>query len=156
MLSPIISFTAEEAWSERYGSSKSIFESQISSTSYIDSELELKWDKLLSVREPILKEIELAREKKLLGSSLEAKISLGVSMEDYNFYLNNKNLLMKTLIISEISIYESGSADFDIKVEKTNFEKCGRCWMYFPSESFADLGCGELCEKCNNQLKKNV
>ena len=156
LLSPIISFTAEEAWSERYGNSESIFNYQVTNDSYIDEEIENKWDKLLSIREPVLKEIELMREKKVLGSSLEAKVSLGVSRNDYAFYESNKDILMKAFIVSEILVFESESNSLDIKVEKTSFKKCKRCWMYFSSESFSDEGYGILCSKCNNQLKKNI
>jgi len=155
LLSPIISFTAEEAWSERYGNSESIFNYQVTNDNYIDEKIENKWDKLLSIREPVLKEIELMREKKVLGSSLEAKVSLGVSRNDYAFYESNKDILMKALIVSEILVLESESSSLDIKVEKTGFKKCKRCWMYFSSESFSDEGFGILCSKCNNQLKKN-
>ncbi len=155
LLSPIISFTAEEAWSERYGNSESIFNYQVTNDNYVDEKIENKWDKLLSIREPVLKEIELMREKKVLGSSLEAKVSLGVSRKDYAFYESNKDILMKALIVSEILVLESESSSLDIKVEKTGFKKCKRCWMYFSSESFGDEGFGILCSKCNNQLKKN-
>ena len=155
LLSPIISFTAEEAWSERYGNSESIFNYQVTNDNYVDEKIENKWDKLLSIREPVLKEIELMREKKVLGSSLEAKVSLGVSRNDYAFYESNKDILMKALIVSEILVLESESSSLDIKVEKTGFKKCKRCWMYFSSESFSDEGFGILCSKCNNQLKKN-
>ena len=155
LLSPIISFTAEEAWSERYGNSESIFNYQVTNDNYIDEKIENKWDKLLSIREPVLKEIELMREKKVLGSSLEAKVSLGVSRNDYAFYESNKDILMKAFIVSEILVLESESSSLDIKVEKTGFKKCKRCWMYFSSESFSDEGFGILCSKCNNQLKKN-
>ena len=155
LLSPIISFTAEEAWSERYGNSESIFNYQVTNDNYVDEKIENKWDKLLSIREPVLKEIELMREKKVLGSSLEAKVSLGVSRKDYAFYESNKDILMKALIVSEILVLESESSSLDIKVEKTGFKKCKRCWMYFSSESFSDEGFGILCSKCNNQLKKN-
>ena len=156
LLSPIISFTAEEAWSERYGNSESIFNYQVTNDSYLDEEIENKWDKLLSIRESVLKEIELMREKKVLGSSLEAKVSLGVSRNDYAFYESNKDILMKAFIVSEILVFESESNSLDIKVEKTSFKKCKRCWMYFSSESFSDEGYGILCSKCNNQLKKNI
>ena len=110
LLSPIISFTAEEAWSERYGNSESIFNYQVTNDNYVDEKIENKWDKLLSIREPVLKEIELMREKKVLGSSLEAKVSLGVSRKDYAFYESNKDILMKALIVSEILVLESESS----------------------------------------------
>ena len=103
LLSPIISFTAEEAWSERY-SEETIFNSKLSSELYSDSILEEKWDRVLSIREPILKQIELMRTNKILGSSLEAKIILGVDSDNFDFYYENTALLKKTLIVSEIEI----------------------------------------------------
>ena len=154
MLSPIISFTAEEAWSERYNGS-TIFESKLSDRLYLDPKLEDKWDKIISIREPILKEIELMRTNKILGSSLEAKILLGVNSEDFDFYFKNISILKKTLIVSEIEISETDKSELDIKVEKTLFNKCERCWMHFNPESF-DRDDSNLCLKCSNQMQKDI
>ena len=154
LLSPIISFTAEEAWSERY-SEETIFNSKLSSELYSDSILEEKWDRVLSIREPILKQIELMRTNKILGSSLEAKIILGVDSDNFDFYFENTALLKKTLIISEIEIHKSDKSELDIKVEKTLFKKCERCWMHFNEEDF-DSKDSDLCSKCVSQMKKNI
>ena len=154
LLSPIISFTAEEAWSERY-SEETIFNSKLSSELYSDSILEEKWDRVLSIREPILKQIELMRTNKILGSSLEAKIILGVDSDNFDFYFENTALLKKTLIVSEIEIYKSDKSELDIKVEKTLFKKCERCWMHFDEEDF-DSKDSDLCSKCVSQMKKNI
>ena len=154
MLSPIISFTTEEAWSERYGNSESIFNNQVSDQYFIDDALEEKWEKLLSVREPILKEIELMRGDKILGSSLEARIVLTVNIDDYSFFLENAQLLKKTLIASEIDILESEKEGIKVNVEKTLYKKCDRCWMHFDEENFSKKDIG-LCLKCTEQLSIN-
>jgi len=154
LLSPIISFTAEEAWSERY-SEETVFNSKLSSELYSDRKLEEKWDRVLSIREPILKEIELMRTNKILGSSLEAKIILGFDSDNFDFYLENTALLKKTLIVSEIEIYKSDKFELDIKVEKTLFKKCERCWMHFDEQDF-DSKDSDLCSKCSSQMKKNI
>tara|TARA_Y100001936_G_scaffold52127_1_gene50645 strand:+ start:9463 stop:12189 length:2727 start_codon:yes stop_codon:yes gene_type:complete len=155
MLSPIISFTSEEAWMERFGHDNSIFKNVLSKDEYIDNNLSKKWEKILLLRDPILKEIEVQRSNKILGSSLEAKVTLGVNKDDFSFYSKNLELMKKTLIISEIEIMQIDALESEIKVDKTSFRKCDRCWMHFDQESFIDKD-ENLCQKCSIQLKKSI
>jgi isoleucyl-tRNA synthetase len=94
------------------------------------------------------------RGDKILGSSLEARIVLTVNIDDYSFFLENAQLLKKTLIASEIDILESEKEGIKVNVEKTLYKKCDRCWMHFDEENFSkkDLG---LCLKCTEQLSIN-
>ena len=54
-----------------------------------------KWDKIFSYREPVLKEIELLRSKKIIGSSLEADILLNCNKQDYVFLSENLDNFQK-------------------------------------------------------------
>jgi hypothetical protein len=41
--------------------------------------------------------------------------------------------------------------EFDIFVDKTNYERCERCWNYFATGTLDEE---HLCERCNKVIKK--
>ena len=62
---------------------------------------------------------------------------------------------MKTLIVSQIEILQSEDSKENIKIERTDYKKCDRCWMYFDEQSFTDND-PNLCLKCCEQMKKTM
>ena len=71
---------------------------------YYNKELEEKWDKLLEVRDIVLKALEDARNKKLIGQSLQAKVVLKVNGKDLSFLNENKDILNLIFITSQTEI----------------------------------------------------
>ena len=124
MLAPVLSFTAEEAWRENSSTQDSIFVNKLSNDIFEDSKIQSKWQKILSLRDKVLKEIETKRRTKVLGNSLEAKVHLNCNDNQFNFLNDNLELIKKVLIISELSILNNKKNDLDIVVEKTKNKKC--------------------------------
>lgn len=88
--------------------------------------LNLKWAKLISIRDKCNLSIEQKRAKKEIGSSLEASIKIYLSKNDYNEF---KNIDFSELCITskaEILLHEKN----DIKIEtvKAQGTKCSVCW----------------------------
>src|SRR5215469_154615 len=83
MLAPVLAFTADEAWDFVPGKTVD----SIHRTGWQPSEIKLPaeeqalWKSLFTLREQVLPELETARQNKLIGKSLDAKISLIVSDE---------------------------------------------------------------------------
>src|SRR5262249_2286993 len=78
MLAPILCFTTEEAWEyvpEKSGDSVHLTAWQPTSFVLKDSEAN-DWRQLLKTRESVLPELEKARQSKLIGKALEAKVQL--------------------------------------------------------------------------------
>ena len=78
-LSPIVSFTCEEAWNSRnYGDKQSILLQNIKEEefTYKDTSLLGVFDELKRVRKSVTSALELKRNEKLIGSSLQAKVIL--------------------------------------------------------------------------------
>ncbi|MEA4911963.1 MAG: class I tRNA ligase family protein, partial [Oscillospiraceae bacterium] len=142
MLAPVIPFTMEEVWSFLPRSQKFRYETimmnefpQLYPIDF-DAAHRDKWEKLHAVRDDAKKALEEARGQKVIGASLEAKVTLYT--EDEALYLllcANKALLPAILITSAVEIVrgkggavagELVSAD----VEKAPGEKCERCWSY--------------------------
>jgi isoleucyl-tRNA synthetase len=74
-LAPMLCFTAEEAWCERYRSAEASVHLELFPevpTSWRDDKLSEKWRKVRQVRRVVTGVLELERAQKRIGSSLEA------------------------------------------------------------------------------------
>ncbi|MCF7895112.1 MAG: isoleucine--tRNA ligase [Candidatus Omnitrophica bacterium] len=155
LISPVLSFTAEEAYScwQIEDKDASIFISEfkdLSSQNKIDQKLLDKWEKLISLRQKVLKEIEKKREDNYIGSSLQAHIVLSVDKKEIGFYQDNKENLTEIFIVSEVTIKEG---KFNIEVKKAQGQKCIRCWNWRK-----DIGSNkefpQICTRCVKAIKE--
>ena len=109
-----------------------------------------RWQKILDLRNAVLKEIEKKREKNIVGSSLEAEVFLEFNRQEYNFYKDCEDLLREIFIVSAVSINEGSGG---IRVERTTGKKCLRCWNWRK-----DIGINkefpEVCSRCAQALCK--
>lgn len=146
ILTPMISFTAEEIWKNMKHTKNENVESPMltkyptPNDEWENAELKEKWDKIINIKNLASKELELARANKLIGNSLDAFIKVEAN-EEYEFLKENEELIRKVLIVSEITIVKGKALTF--KVEKARGEKCERCWQY--SEDIED----GLCKRCH-------
>lgn len=96
--------------------------------------------------------MENARAEKIIGHSLNAKVTMYTKGDEYKFLNDNIELLRTVFIISDLEIIEIDS-EFKIKVEQAAGEKCERCWMY-------SLTVGEdkenptICHRCSEAIKE--
>jgi len=130
---PVLVFTAEEVWGTRYPDAGSVhlLEWPEIDTEWRHNELEAKWAALREQRIAVTEAIEPLRRDKVIGSSLEAEVTLPSDVDP---------LLLAELFI--VSTVRSGDA---LGVTKTSNHKCGRCWRHLP-EVAAD---GDLCARCD-------
>ncbi len=152
-LAPILSFTAEEIWGYLPRSEKddagSVFFNQIPEKSGIaaDEEFMAKWEKIDELRDIVNKALEEARAQKLIGKSLEAKVTLNCGRDWYEFAKSAENDLVSAFIVSAVEIGTSEFDGVDVKVEVAPGEKCERCWTH----SHTVGQCAEhptLCARC--------
>ena len=74
-LAPILVFTMEEAWLERYpGAESSVHLREFPQLpeSWLDEKLAERWEKVREVRKTVTGALEIARRDKVIGASLEA------------------------------------------------------------------------------------
>ena len=80
------------------------------------------------------KELEVARAEKIIGHSLNAKVTLYAEGNEYEFLKENKELLVTVFIVSAVKIQENSRKDakgiVGVKIEPADGKKCERCWMY--------------------------
>ena len=152
-LAPVISFTAEEIWGYMPRSEKddaeSVFFNRLPEKSGVsaDEEFMEKWEKIDELRDIVNKALEEARGQKLIGKSLEAKVTLNCGRDWYEFAKSVENDLVAAFIVSAVSVEKSEFDGVDVKVEVAPGEKCERCWTH--SDTVGK--CAEhptLCARC--------
>jgi Isoleucyl-tRNA synthetase (EC 6.1.1.5) len=166
LIAPVLSFTTEEAWGymphrkdENYKSVQ-LTDWPEKNEDYIDIELEDRWNKIMDIRGEVTKALEIARNSKIIGHSLNAEVTLYPSddIKDTVNYFYNK--LDTIFIVSKVNVcnYEDAGDDITyeteslkIKVQQAPGQKCSRCWVY--SETVGqDPEHPDLCHKCITNL----
>lgn len=150
ILSPLLAFTAEETWQslpEAYREEISVQLCQwpFPKKEFIDKELEERWGKLLKVRGEVSKTLEMARQSRLIGDSLEAGVVIYASGKIYDFLKGYEDYLKTIFIVSEVELEKDVSLappeafqseiirDLRVAVSKASGKKCLRCWNWSPS-----------------------
>ncbi|MCX7774071.1 MAG: class I tRNA ligase family protein, partial [Clostridia bacterium] len=136
LLSPVLAFTADEIWKYLPHSENDNAESFILNdgptvkAEYDNEALELKWNRLLEVRDSVLKALEEARNKKLIGQSLQAKVVLKADGNMLEFLNSNAEILPTIFITSQVEIAPEPNNGLEVEVVTADGEKCERCWIY--------------------------
>ncbi|WP_294390084.1 isoleucine--tRNA ligase [uncultured Sphingomonas sp.] len=141
---PILCFTAEEAWGTRYldGGSVHLLEWPETEADWADARLAEQWEELRALRQVVSAEIEPKRRAKEIGSSLEARVVIGLPDERDRPNVTSGELA-ELLIVSDAMIDTVAHGPVAI-VHRTDNHKCGRCWRHLP-EVTED---GDLCARC--------
>ncbi len=162
LAAPIISFTAEEIWGFMPHSSEddtqSVFLNQMPEKSGIESSVyfENKWGFIERVRETVNKALENARNAKIIGKSLEAKVIIHCSENQVDIFEKDKQDLTAALIVSEVVFVGDRTAEdaekngitvSNIEVVRADGEKCERCWCYSKYVGTNHTH-PTLCERC--------
>ncbi len=122
---------------------------------YDNEELEQKWNHILELKELVAKELEVARAEKVIGHSLNAKVTLFANKKEYEFLKENKELLTTVFIVSALDIKENERKDhvkIGVKVEVAEGQKCERCWKY-STEVGENKEHPTLCHRCAEAIK---
>ncbi len=156
-LSPVISFTAEEAWSLRkYNNHDSILTQTINPKDFIyEHTLQDKFNELKRVRKSVTASLELKRNEKVIGSSLQANVKLYLSAKTQEI-LKDINLAEMCIVsnaeVEDISNKTKESLNFDeediyVEVSLAKGNKCDRCWTVLPEVKDDP---NNLCKRCND------
>jgi isoleucyl-tRNA synthetase len=132
---PVLVFTAEEVWTTRFPDDASVHLLEwpnISVGPIADPE---RWRALRELRTQVTEAIEPLRREKVIGSSLEAAVTV-------------PELLASPDELAELFIVSSVTHGASLAVAKTDHHKCGRCWRYLPEVAHD----GELCGRCEEVL----
>ena len=159
LLAPILCFTSQEIWSyiPKLDGMKDyvVFEQMPEAKAAADEAFEAKWDRIMAIRDDVKKVLEQARADKVIGSALEAGLTLYCSKEVYDF-LNA--ILMDELadlfIVSHVDLVEGEGGvkglveGLGVSAAHAAGNKCLRCWKYETT-----VGEDGLCPRCAKVLK---
>ena len=125
---PILTFTTEEIYQLTSRNKKSIHLEKFLSfpKKFENLELNLKWEKLLKIRDACNLSIEQKRANKEIGSSLEANLTIKLS-ED-NQKIVEAIDLSELCITSSVRVEKSDNEDILVETTKAVGSKCPICW----------------------------
>lgn len=119
-----------------------------------------KWDRIHAVRDDVNKALELARNEKMIGKSLEAKVVLHCSDEVLALLEPVAEDLPMVFITSQVELQKGGEAAFTgevaglgVTVMPAEGEKCERCWAY-RGDIGADPAHPTLCARCAKAISE--
>ena len=153
LLAPILSFTTEEVWKEM-GRSGTVH------TAYFPESAELSagigaeqrervanWTRLMEVRESVLKSLDTARQEKIIGAPLEARVLLSADASLHPLLHQYRADLPGLFIVSAVELSAQSEPGVTAKIERASGVKCERCWK-FTSDTGSDAGFPTVCAPC--------
>jgi isoleucyl-tRNA synthetase len=181
LVAPILCFTAEEVWghlpkrdqtlASRPADLPSVHLAVFPEAAELSGDLSAaqlerlgNWDRLIAVRNEVLKVLEVARKEKFIGNSLEAKVEISAEGEWARLLDEYRDSLPMVFLVSQVQLMPDGLPaatasgteglirGLRIAVRRAEGQKCERCWNYsvrvgeapdFPS----------ICERCVAALK---
>lgn len=154
LMSPVLSFTAEEAWLVfKASDGRSIFEEEWHV--FPDPPLELRlcteWENIRQVRELANKSIEELRAKGTVGSSLQAELEIKASDKTFKSLTRLNDDLRFVFITSSVKVLEQQGSPVFIQVNPSAHKKCERCWHY-RADVGHDANHPLLCNRCTANL----
>ncbi len=168
LLAPMLAFSAEEMWQaiphSASDKTESVFLNELPAydEALCFTEVAERWNSLFAIRDDVMKALELARAEKLVGKSLEAKITLYTKDEAILSVLNGFGKELNTVfIVSGVKVlaeeapdgaHTDGTSGIGVLVEPADGCKCDRCWS-FSTEGKHTEEDGFVCARCAAILK---
>lgn len=147
LLTPIIPHTAEEIWSHLKEEEAYVQLAEFPSYQDFANQEELldTWAAFLDFRDKVLKALETARNEKLIGKSLEAKVTIYPN-EQIHTLLTAVNANIPQLLIVSPDSFEIMGAHVEAPASAVQFEDVA---------ILVEKAEGETCDRCR-QVKKDV
>lgn len=166
LVTPILPHTADEVWGY-IPNAKEVSVQLTDMPEYEElpngEQLVSKWTKFMDLRDDILKALEEARNEKVIGKSLQAKISLFVNGSTKDLLDSISENLQQLFIVSGFEVagaYDEAPENAlkldtaAIVVSKAEGETCERCWVV-TTEIGKDKEHPTLCPRCAQVVKEN-
>ena len=155
LLTPIFPHTTSEAYSfVPDKQAEDIYLLDMPKIENLDNELEQAFDEFMELREDVLKALENARNEKIIGKSLNARVVIYPKAKIENILKKIKVNLAQIFIVSRFEIAKDGfgaykGTDVSIDVFKAEGHTCERCWQVVHEVN--DDG---LCRRCEEVISE--
>ncbi|WP_263365684.1 isoleucine--tRNA ligase [Edaphobacter bradus] len=160
LIAPILSFTADEVWqhlpkvdSREPSVHLALFPNIADIVPGNVTPLMEDWQELLEARDEVLLSLEAARQNKLVGKGLDAKVSIEASEPLYALLQRYEPSLKELFNVSQVSLAHIEHADQKTHVTTSPAEgtKCERCWNY-TTDVGEDANYPTVCLRCAEAL----
>ena len=157
LLAPLISFTAEEVWGHMNRAESvhlALFPEPSELSAGIDGAARKRaanWERLMQVRDGVLKSLETARAEKLIGAPLEARVRLSANGDLYPLLEQYAGQLPGLFIVSQVDLDRAAGEELGVKVERAAGTKCERCWKY-TADVGSDARFPTVCAGCSGAI----
>ena len=175
LMAPLLPITADELWQHLPGrgdDSVHLAEFPAGTQELINRELLDRWDRLRSVRDAVNIELERLRQRKTVGTSLDARVALAATGATASLLDRYRDELSTLLIVSEVeltinesprdlaadqsrAVWNEQGGKLEITVGRADGVKCPRCWRYVGSVS-SDPDMEGLCPRCVGVLSETI
>lgn len=160
LLAPILTFTADEAWGYLWGNSDFGYEKSIHLAEFPVVEetwsvpnLAQEFKSLFDVRERVQAELEKARQQKIIGQSLDAKVTIQANELEAVLLQKHQQNLAEYFIVSEVILDKAATPkETKITVAHADGVRCPRTWRWVKNLVEVD-GFGPVSERCAQVLK---
>ncbi|HEX4067449.1 MAG TPA: isoleucine--tRNA ligase [Acidobacteriaceae bacterium] len=168
LVAPILTFTSDEVWQylptmpDRPASVHLAYFPKAEELGDDDPSLVNDWQRLLMIRDDVLKALEADRKVGKIGKSLEARVRINSLLEDLELLGRYQSSLKELLNVSQIELARSastnslGNSDIEPIVLPASGHRCNRCWNYYPDDSpqhVRTVGSWEnVCGRCADAL----
>ncbi|HVW12017.1 MAG TPA: isoleucine--tRNA ligase [Bryobacteraceae bacterium] len=161
LLAPILSFTTEEVWGH-LGNAGSVHTAMfpepadlVEGIGKAQYERVANWNRLLPLRDEVLKALEAARQEKVIGAPLEASVRLSVDDSLYPLLEEYGKELPGLFIVSEVKLSRQAEAGVKAEIDRVGGTKCERCWKY-TNDVGSDDGIPSVCAACAAAVRESI
>jgi isoleucyl-tRNA synthetase len=165
LMAPILSYTCEEVWGHTRlgpGSPASVHLAYLPVTDDLTSGLPetrrgrlANWDKLMGIRDQVMKSLDQTREEKVIGGSLEAAVLLTAGGELHSLLAEYQSQLPALFIVSQVEVRKADTEELSIAVTRAVGDKCERCWKY-TLDVGSDPDFPTICKACAAAVKESL
>jgi isoleucyl-tRNA synthetase len=166
-LAPVLVVTTDEVWQAMRGAgwveepSVHLAEWAVGLERRLDADGQRRWAAFLSMREPVMKALEESRGQGVIGSPLEARVTLAVRDPALQRECEaHRETLAEAFVVSGVAIQRDSApsgegAPVQVTVERAPGKKCQRCWKYLASVG-SQAAHPELCERCARVVRQHA
>ncbi len=159
-LAPVMVYTTEDAWLNYFEKKDSIHlqEFLVPPSEWKNESLNISMENVRIVRKIINAALENARKNKLIGSSLQAKVTL--SAPNSLLYNRNATFWEEIAIASQFEFCKDEDLinafvlndypNIKVVISLAEGEKCERCWK------ISKLNDNKVCDRCQKVMDQNI